>query len=460
MKLPFISARPAHSLLYITEAKTFRIDTDRRGVIQGQVEVIDVRCDKPNSIPGTLEHIIDNAPVLGRKVWLLYARLSTYLLSLPSVQVSGVESSVLEQALLFEYESLSGQSVSHSHLAYQFISEADEMSSYWLNLLAKETFTKITEVLKSARCNLGGITHPGGLPFLISAKDAPSWLRIEAWSNSFFALNKNPETGFSMQIIHPDQNPNWHDELDHWIVDIGDVDKSEAIVNNRIEYLPETNESFHLTLDGSLVFWMGLWADYLVNSKELAVPLLSTRRRINMDLVYMLGGGILALGLCVSHFSWNLYQRNDYEFQVRNLSSAETNMNAARAGVNKARDEADKLQKKITTLRANVEVIPVAMSALQRRPMALLSSLSRHTPQDLLIETIDVDEQLHIVIKGVSLQPQLINQLASSVKADFALLGWRVNAPTKTDLLVFPEGGPWEFSLVLVDEGLKGFVSE
>ena len=460
MKLPFTSVRPAHTLLYITEAKTFRIDTDRRGVIQGQVEVIEVRCDKSIGIPGALEHIIDNSPVLGIKVWLLYVRLSTYVLSLPSVQVAGVEDNVLEQALLFEYESLSGQSVTHSHIAYQFVSEADEMSSYWLILLAKETFSKITEVLKSARCNLGGIAHPGGLPFLLSADDAPSWLRIEAWSNTFFALSKNPETGFSMLVIHPDQSPNWKDELDHWMLDTGDVDKSEAIVNNKIEYLPETQESLHLKLDGALAFWMGLWADYLLNSDEVRVPLLNVQRKINLDLLSMLGGGGLALALCVGHFTWNLYLRNDYEYQVTQLTAAEKDIKAAREGLNKTRDEAAKVQKKIDILHANVEVIPVAMAALQRRPMALLGSLSRHTPEDIIIESISVDEQLHIVINGVSLQPQLINQLASSVQTDFALLGWHANAPTKKDLLAFADGGPWEFSLVLVDQGLQGFVGE
>ena len=100
MKLPFVNARPAHSLLYITEAKTFRVDTDRRGVIQGDVEVIEFRCDTANGIPATLEHIINNSPVLGKKVWLLYVRLSTSLLNLPTIQVSGVEEEVLEQALL------------------------------------------------------------------------------------------------------------------------------------------------------------------------------------------------------------------------------------------------------------------------------------------------------------------------------------------------------------------------
>ena len=127
--------------------------------------------------------------------------------------------------------------------------------------------------------------------------------------------------------------------------------------------------------------------------------------------------------------------------------------------MNKARDESGELQQKLQLLRKNVKVIPLAMEALQRRPMGLLLGLSRHAPEDLIIESVGMNEDLQIVITGVSLQPQLINQLASNIKADFALLGWRVKTPHKTDLLLFNQGGPWEFSLVLVDDGLAGFVA-
>lgn len=458
MKLPFANARPAHTLLYITEAKTFRIDADRRGVMQGEAEVIEFRCDSSRSIPGVLEHSIENSPPLGKKLWILYVRLATYLITLPSVQVAGVEDEVLEQALLFEYESLSGQSVTNSQLAYQFVADADEMSSYWIILLAKETFTNINAALKVAHCKLGGVGHPGGLPFQLSGKDAPSWLRVETWSDSCFALTKNPDSGFSLQIFHSGQNSRWQDELAHWLAETGEVDKSEAVLNNKIEFLPEIEDRYHLTLDGALSYWMGLWTDYLVNNSEPAVPLLNTQRKVNMDLLFMLGGGSLALALCVGHFSWNLYQRNDYEFKIAQLQETEKNIKTARDGINKTRSEATVIEQKVQLLRKNVKVIPAAMAALQQRPMALLLGLSKHAPEDLLIESVSVDEERQIVITGVSLQSLLINDLASNVKGDFAALGWRVKTPYKTDLQAFADGGPWEFKLELVDEGLQGFV--
>jgi len=460
MKLPFKQSRPAHSLLYITEAKTFRIDTDRRGVMQGDVTVTELRCDSANSLPAALTELFAESAPLGKTVWILYARLNTYLLNLPSVQVEGVETEVLEQALLFEYESLSGQPVSHSHLAYQFISEADDMSSYWINLIAKETFTKITEVLKKSRCRLGGITHPGGLPALLSAEECTSWLRIESWPNTFFALNRNPETGLSMMILHPESNTRWQDELDHWILDTGDVDKSETLINNKIDYLPLADKAMYLNVDGAMTLWLTMWAGVLTGKDELALPLLNTQRKINMDLVYMLGGGGLALLLCTSHFTWNLYQRNEFQYQVERLGQAEKDIADAQGGLSKSQGMVGSLTNKNKLLEKNSEKIPLAMKALQQRPMAMLKALASHTPADLIIESVTLNEEQVIEIKGVSLQPHLVNQLVSQLRDDFLALGWRMNTPEKIDLEAFSEGGPWEFSLLLFDDGLEGFVSK
>jgi septal ring factor EnvC (AmiA/AmiB activator) len=116
-----------------------------------------------------------------------------------------------------------------------------------------------------------------------------------------------------------------------------------------------------------------------VNTSEPAVPLLNVRRKINYDLLFMLGGGSLALALCVGHFTWNLYLRNDYEYRTTQLSSTEKDIKAARKGINTSRTEMDKLDQKLQLLRNNVTVIPKAIAALQRRPMALLQGLAKHT---------------------------------------------------------------------------------
>ncbi len=461
MKLPFLKSRPAQTLLYITEAKTFRIDLDKRGVMLGTLDVLDYRCDTAKSLPNTLELILaKGGAALGKNLWILYAALQTGLVSLPSMQVEGADAEMLEQALLFEFESMTGDNVAQSHLASQFISDADEMSSYWVSLLAKETLTKLLETLKPAACKLKGIAHPAGLPVLMAGDKNESWLRIETFSNAIMALHQTVERELKLHIFSPDLNPNWQDQLDAWIIDTGDVSHSETIMNNRVEYLPPTDESFHLTTEGALDLWMLSWGEYLVNTPEPAVPLIKFESKINYDLVFMLGGGGLALALCLGHFTWNLSQRNTFEYQTEQLSKAEKDIKAARKGVTSSRDAAAKLEKKLATLRKNVKVLPQAIEALQSRPMMLLKILAESTPADLMIESVQLNEANNLMITGISLKPQLINGLARDIKPKLAVLGWEVHTPTKTDLVAFADSGPWEFTLELEDKGLAGFLTK
>jgi len=264
----------------------------------------------------------------------------------------------------------------------------------------------------------------------------------------------------SLQVFQSEENSNWQTEVDHWILETGEVARSETLMNNKVEYLPLTDESLRLTVDASLEFWLGRWADYLVNAEAPAIPLLNIQRKVNMDLVFMLGGGGLALALCVAHFTWNLYQRNEFTYKVEQLSKAEKDIKSARAGGKKTQTENEKLEKILITLRSNVKVIPQMVSALQERPMLLLKGLADAAPEDLIIESITINENKDVEIKGVALQSHLINQLASGVKGEFVKLAWQVEAPTKTDLGAFETGGPWEFSLLLKDQGLAGFVQE
>ena len=457
MQLPSFSKRSAHTLLYITEVKTFRVDTDRKGVMVGEVQVIDVRCESANALPSAIESIISESEALGKTVWILYARLTTYQLTLPAVQVAGVDDEILQQALQFEYEALTGNSLSNSQLAYHFLGTVDEMSSYWINMLATETFDDVVKKLKKASCKLGGLTHPGGFPGLLSGTEDASWLRIECWPNTVFALTKNPEEGFSLQIFPSGEDSNWQEQVDHWMLEAGSVEKSEAIMNNQLEYIPTTDENYHLTLDGALVFWMGQWVQYFITEEAPNVPLLNTKTSINMELVYMIGGGVAALILCSSHALWMTYQTNEAVYQFEQLTKAEKDLKSYRDGLNKNRDKLTELQKQVDTIGGNINVIPAALKGLQQRPAELLKHLADDSPEDLVIEAISIEGAL-ITISGVSLQATLSNILAGNIEQPLAKLGWKVNPPTKRELNVFENGGPWAFDLVIEDLGLEGFV--
>ena len=459
MQLPSFSKRPAHTLLYITEVKTFRIDTDRKGVMNGEIKVIDVSCESASALPAAIETIISQPAALGKTVWILYARLNTYHLTLPAVQVAGVDDDILQQALQFEYEALTGDSLSNSQLAYHFLGTADEMSSYWINILATETFENLNKKLKKARCKLGGLTHPGGFPALLSGTEDASWLRIECWPNAVFSLSRNPENGFSLQIFPNGDDSGWQEQIDHWLLETGNVDKSEAIMNNQLEYIPPTDENYHLTLDGALVFWLGQWAQYLITEESPAVPLLNSKTHINMELVYMIGGGVAALILCGSHALWMVYQTNEFTYQFEQLTKADKDLKSYRDGLNKSRDKQTNLQKQVNTIGDNINVIPAALTGLQQRPAQLLQHLAMGSPDDLVTEEFKVESD-KIIVSGVALEANLSNKLAGHIEPELAKVGWKVNPPTKKEMAIFENGGPWTFEMVIEDLGLKGFSKE
>lgn len=459
MKLPSFSPRSAHTLLYITPDKTFRIDTDRKGVVIGTLQTIEVTCESAGGLPYCLETIAKQTDKLGRKLWLLYSHLNTYSLSLPSIQVEGVGDEILEQALQFEYEALTGNSAMKSQLAYRFIGEADEMSNYWITVVARETLTKLITQAKKAGCKWGGLMHPGGLPELLSAHEQPSWLRIETWATEIYALTEKPDTGFSLQVIPMSNNANWQAELEQWVQDIGRVEQSETIMGFTIEYLSPTDKIYHFNKNEDLLFWLSLWAKHLAVKFTGDIPLLKEQTKVNMDLVYMLGTGFSALLLCGAHFTWNLYLKNQFEQDYQYIKQVDKEMNDLRKAIIANKEKTAELQKQLDTLGGNISIIPYAIASLQKRPAELLYRLATGSPEDLIIERIR-SEQDKVVISGVALQPQLANELTEKIEADLRKVSWLVNPPTKKDMAIFEQGGPWSFEIVLDDEGLQGFAKQ
>jgi len=451
--------RPAYTLLYINNQQITRLDADRKGVLKGELENFAAACETSGSLPQVIDNFIEQtAHPLGRKVWILYSRLNSSQLSLPSVQVEGVSADILEQALQFEYEALTGETLTKSQLAYQFINEADEMSNFWINTLANDTLTRLVAVLKDGGCQLAGISHTGGLPNLLHKEKVSHWLKLEYWANAIFAVSKNPEQGLQLQIFHPQQNRHWQAEVDTWLAEMGKVEKSEALVTSpELEFLPNIDNTYHLIPEEDLGLWMAGWLLHLVGENAQGIPLLNPKQNINKELFYMVGGGVMALLLCGGNLMWIMYKTNDYTFQAETLEKSKKDSESVRKSLTTSRDELKKLQTKKRLLEKNIQTIPDAITALKNRPAKLLKILAQHSPNDLLLENITLDEQ-HILISGVTLEAQLSNQLADMIDKPLADLGWKVSSPDKKSLHLFGDDhGPWSFEIMLGDKGLDGF---
>lgn len=455
MNLPFLKKRPAHTLLFITEAKTFRIDVDKTGVIIGQPEMIAFKCVNTSALAECVSFISTNSSPLASKTWLLFVRLPISLLSIPSMQVQGVDEATLLQALQFELEGLNGQRPQEQLLAYQLLSDKDEMSQFWISQTDKIHFDEAYQAVKKAKSRLEGLLHPAALPKALHNWEEPDWLRFECWSTQLVALRNHPENGLDMQIISFDDRY-WQSQLEKWFELQGQTEHTETLLNNKIEMLPHTSITVHLSDIEPVANWLSLWAQFLINNDSLSVPVLRHHSKVNADLLLMASGGVGALLIVLSHAGWNLYQTKNYTQQVENLTKVETSINAARKTVNEDREKIEKLKVRIENLKKTSNVLPDLTKGIQNRPAKLLEALAKGRPENLLVETL-LSEKDEIKITGLSLDAISANTLSSYLETELKPLGWLVAAPTKKNLEVLKEGGPWEFEIKLTDLGMDGF---
>lgn len=455
IKLPGLSKRPAHTLLFITEAKTFRVDVDKAGVLLGSAEIIAVACPSPARLAECVSTIAADSRPLGRKTWLLYTDLPIALLSVPSMQVEGVDDATLMQALQFELEGLTGQSSQDMQLAYRLLSNQDEMSSYWVSQINQLHFEDTHKAVKKAGSTLAGLLHPAALPLSLENPDRQDWLRMECWPAQLAALRNHPEHGFNIRLFSF-ENRHWKTELEHWLTEQGEPPHSETLFNATIELLPGTAFYLHLNEAERIAAWLQMWASVLVKKDLPAVPVLRYQSKLNKNLLLMASGGSVALLICAGHLSWHLYQANHFTLRFEALKKVETSMTSLRKTLTDAHDKRDKLKAKIDQLKVDSETLPKLIAGIQHRPAQLLEALARGRPENLLVESIAVDKD-EVKISGISLDATSANELSNYLEKQLSKLGWSVIAPTKKNLELFDGGGPWDFEIKLLDLGADGF---
>ncbi|GAB4255644.1 MAG: hypothetical protein Kow0065_03830 [Methylomicrobium sp.] len=453
-KLKSLSAgrRPAHSLLFVTEVKTFRVDTDRKGVLLGDAICLEYGCKKAAGLAKTFSKIAEDGPPLGRKVWILFLRLQALSLSVPSLQVQGVDEATLAQALQFEAEGMTGLSSQEMRMAYRFLKAENEMSDYWLVQMEQLAWDDLLKAVKASRCRLAGVLHPGALPLAIQDTKAAEWLRIEAWSTLLLAIHRT-EAHFNLTALGFD-NPRWQAELEQWLQEQGELPISESLLNNRMEMLPDMQQHYSLNENRQMTQWLGLWAQCLVAQKAAEVALIEPESAINIDVLWMVGSGATALLLCGLHASWFVYQRAHFEAETARLTTIEQNVAQLRNQINETRDQKEKMEKSVQKLSAAPDLIPNTINLLRQRYALLLRALAEGRHPRLIVETL-ASEGDDVVIGGVALDQQLPNQLASYLSQVLAPLNWEVATPIKNNMALFEDvPGPWSFQLVLKDQGV------
>jgi hypothetical protein len=457
MKLLKFKDRPPHTLLFVAEDKSYRIDVDKKGVALTELQEIAAGCAIPAKLAACVGAVAEATGAFGRKAWVLSARLPLQVLMLPALQVAGVKEEMLLQALQFELEGLTGQATAGHRLAYRLLDAQDGLNQYWLTHIDALALEDLLAALRKAGSALGGLLHPGGLPVFVGKPEQVDWLRVEAWPEQILALaHANGATDLRAFGF---ENRHWHTALDNWWRLAPKHAASESLLNNRIEILPDTRHIFNLNAADDVALWLGLWAQTLLANKAPPVPVLKPPPLFNQELAIRVASGAGVLLLCLTHLVWNLRQANYYQAETAELKKAEQGMQGLRKQIAERNDEKAKLEVKLAKLQGDIGAIPKTLAVLQQRPAMLLAALAKDHPEDLVVEEIQADKDT-VTVKGVALQAALANHLGANLETRLAGLNWQVAAPTKEDMGLFQGGGPWAYGLVLQDQGIPGFAAK
>ncbi|WP_022949838.1 hypothetical protein [Methylohalobius crimeensis] len=451
------SARPRHTLLYITAERTYRADADGHGKLLGEVEEYDKVCEGVDYLPETVEYVLGKRKP-ARRVWLLFDRLESYSLALPTAQVHGIGAAALTQALCFELEAITGVSVINRQLGYTLCASDDEMRNYWISLIPQRIYDRLQTAIRGLRARLGGVLHSGGLPRPLTEGGEVPWLRLEYW----------PDCAIGVRLLHPGEAPEvlvvplegaggWQAEVEEWVADHASVSLREQLTAGHTLSLGSEENQTDLRFDRQqdLQLWLSAWARALVEGEELHIPLIQESRGIDREIAYMVASGALALTVVAAHAGWHTYRKLDYQARTDELKGLEKQIKSLRDGLKSRQDRLDGIQQNMAKLEQHFAHFPELMERLRRRPVRLLENLARQRPEELVLTAIERGESRWIV-RGVSLRFDAPNFYATALEPLLEADGWQVAPPTKTDLEMFAQGGPWRFDLVLTDSGLEG----
>lgn len=450
----FRSKRPAYTLFFVTSDVVVRVDGDVSGRLVGEPLTSIKACPTPEQLVECVAAALDGGnPPPGRKVWVLYEGLATYVLSLTTAQTLGLGDDLLEQALLFELEGVTGLATSNKSLAYLRLGEEDGMSQYWVCAAPADLFERLAQALKKRGGKLVGIAHPGGVPTSLTGT-LGAWLRFEyCWPDILFGLYAPKDGPNQVQVFSGGlQSHKARNAAERWKSRLPQGLGYESLATGQRRDF-ELDDAVRVRLDepDTLRLWLSSWLAAVAAEGSLPVPVIQPGVRPELEYFYAGGIAAVALLVCLAHFGWHRFQQGRAEVERASLTQIE-------ATLKKKQEERNKLEQEAkTSSQLKPALVPQIFDALRRRPLDLLRALAEHRTDNLIIEEI-IPAGAETVVKGVVLQADEANRLRSALDSHLRPLAWQAAPPAKNDLGYFADGGPWRFEIKLKDLGLEGFV--
>jgi hypothetical protein len=159
----------------------------------------------------------------------------------------------------------------------------------------------------------------------------------------------------------------------------------------------------------------------------------------------------VALAACIGHGYWMKHRVADIGAQTVSAQGPRQEMTRLNGQISALEVELKQLDKK--------RPAPVGSDSAEglirqkKRICALLEAMGHLVCQERVVTRVRAEDQGSVTIEGLCLMPDCADSLAVGLARELGKSGWEVRGAQKSARLTSPDGGPWEFKVMLLPSG-------
>lgn len=389
---------------------------------------------------------------VGKKVYIISTEVWTQTLQFPIRAVSGLSEAELRESLAHEAEAVSGIEAAQSALAYAALTVESGEQRYWVSQISAFLLERLEESVKHSGGRLAGVLHPAGLTAQVSGR-----CFVELWPGVISAHGEQ-----DIQVLSMDPKLNdWQVVLESWLAKhSADSIKHFAAGSDLVPANSTEHDWWTLDQQEQLLSWLNVAVRTLSASSKVP-QIRAAKKRVSAQQLNTITAAAcgVTIAICALHFIWISLAQQSMTARLSDARQVSTQITNAKRDLAKLEQDKQKLQSEVLTQTQSHDQMLLTQQAHRQRWAKLLRLLAKHSPENLVVQNIDQDQD-NVKISGVCLEPQLANELAAGLTEHLIALGWQVHPPEKKALARMRNGGPWSYEIVLENVAVDPSVIE
>lgn len=377
---------------------------------------------------------------------LLAEDLWSGIVDLDDRSIYGLEGDELNQMLRFETESQSDLDPMTGHLGCIELSPVPpDTRRFWCTAISSDELMGVATAISLRGGKLAFCAHPIGLasPEMIGVP----WIEFSETLAGAFALGGDglPRASISTRSKTSDR---WYQALE---VNFGSELPEEGWLMPGAKPPSAYSGALQsLEVEETLQRWITSVASRLTRPDTLPVvaPIVpeasaQTLTRVGAAAVFLVAAA------CGSHYAWSKWTESSIEQQIAKLKEPAEEQR-------KLNEDLTKLNTQITELESELDEVEVQQAELalitarSDRFSALLEYIAAGRDENLVVDEISVNTT-GLQLAGRAIRSDAATNLAMHLTPRVAEIGWKVEAPSMQGSNKLVNGGPWAFTINLVD---------